>query len=899
LEVVFTHNNMDFDSLAAAFGVTKLYPAAKIALGYPLYGNVRRFIALYRSNLPIVQIKYVDLKKVTRMFVVDCQHPERLEDSARKLLSGQFGECPVTVFDHHPTDKGGLSEFAHKDSQIEAVGSSTTLLVERIENENVALSAFEATLLATGIYEDTGSLIFGGTTHRDARAVAFLLKCGADLHAVADHIRPKLGEDLIVLLENLLEKSKRLEINGSRIVLSHSSAEKYIDGLATLTRKIVEIESADAAICAVFMKDRVHIVGRSDSRALDMRNIVRAFGGDGHPGAASAVSKGVDLASVLDRIEALVKEFVRPEVKASEIMSTPVRTVLPEVSMDEASRIMIRYGLDGLLVAENDKVEGVVSRRDIDQATHHKLGHAPVVGFMSRPVISIAPDTPISKIQEIIISEDIGRLAVLDESGKLVGLVSRHDVLEKLFGRDPSGIEYGANTPGVKGPSWDHVQAQVRVGSAKDAANRLDSIGEEPLLICKMIGETAAKLKMVAYAVGGSIRDLILGIKNLDLDFVIEGSAIELGSQLQQDYPGQFEVKINHERFHTCKLYFNGTEKREVDLSTARIEFYDYPAALPTVEPSKLEQDLLRRDFTINTLAVCLNPDAFGELVDLFGGLQDIQEKVIRILHPFSFIEDPTRLVRAARFAARLDFTIGDKTFEQAKRAVAMGIFDDLGGVRMKNELKAILDSPHRLKALNLLAGVGARLCYLDSHLEYTSRLRKCIRWSERLLNRYPVKEEWVVYLGVLLSSLPADRVQPVLDRLHLSNLQKEIVIKGLEIPSKYPDLFKPIDRKFLDGAFKRSEIYEALTGKPDEALAIAASIAVPGAPMRRLIKTYLGELESTKLQVTASDLLALGAKQGPKIGQILRQLFEAKLDGQVPDKDAELELARKLTSAT
>jgi tRNA nucleotidyltransferase (CCA-adding enzyme) len=899
LEVVFTHNNMDFDSLAAAFGVTKLYPAAKIALGYPLYGNVRRFIALYRSHLPIVQIKYVDLKKVTRMFVVDCQHPERLEDSARKLLSGQYGECPVTVFDHHPSDMGGLSDCADSDSQIEAVGSSTTLLVERIEKENVGLSPFEATLLATGIYEDTGSLIFGGTTERDARAVAFLLKCGADLHAVADHIRPKLGEDLIVLLEELLENSRRLEINGSRVVLSYSSANRYIDGLATLTKRIVEIESADAAICAVFMRDRVHIVGRSDSRALDMRNIVRAFGGDGHPGAASAVAKGTDLATVLNRVEELVKEFVRPEVKASEIMASPVRTVLPTVSMDEASRIMIRYGVDGLLVAENDKVEGVVSRRDIDQATHHKLGHAPVVGFMSRPVISIAPDTPLSKIQEIIISEDIGRLAVLDESGKLIGLVSRHDVLEKLFGAYPSGIEYGVEGNSFKGPSWDHVHSQVSGSGIENATERLKAIGDEPLMICRMIGETAAKLKMVAYAVGGSVRDLILGIQNLDLDFVVEGSAIELGTQLEQDFPGQFEVKANHERFHTCKLYFHGAEKREVDLSTARIEFYDYPAALPTVEPSKLEQDLLRRDFTINTLAVCLNPNAFGELVDLFGGLQDIHEKVIRILHPFSFIEDPTRLVRAARFAARLDFTIGAKTFDQAKRAVAMGIFDDLGGVRMKNELRAILDSAHRLKALDLLASVGARLCYLDSHLEYTSRLRKCIRWAERLLNRYPVKEKWVVYLGVLLSSLPSERVLPVLERLHLSNLQRDIVIKGLEIPSKYPDLFKPIDRALLQGAFKRSEIYDALSGKPEESLAIAASIAVPGAPMRRLIKTYLGELGSTRLEVTASDLLALGAKQGPKIGQILRQLFEAKLDGQVPDKDAELELAKKLTSAT
>ncbi|HEY9756919.1 MAG TPA: CBS domain-containing protein [Oculatellaceae cyanobacterium] len=898
MEIVFTHNNMDFDSLAAAYGVTKLYPAAKIALGYPLYGNVRRFVALYRSNLPVVQIKYVDLSKVTKMYVVDCQQPERLDEHARKLLSGAYGMCPVVVFDHHYTAHGGLMSRAHPDSQVEAIGSSTTLLVERIIEKNIQLNSFEATLLATGIYEDTGCLMYGGTTDRDALAVAHLLKCGADLLAVGDHMRPKLSEELIELLETLLDNTRRLEINGVRLVVSYAKSENYIDGLATLTRKIAEIESADASICAVYMRDRVHIVGRSDTRALDVRNIVRDFGGDGHPGAASAVAKSVDLDWVMQRIEELAYQFVRPEITASKIMSTPVRTIVPQVSMDEASRIMTRYGLDGLLVVENEKVEGVVSRRDIDQATHHKLGHAPVIGFMSRPVISIAPDTPLSKIQEILVNEDIGRLAVLDESKKLIGLVSRADVLTQLFGPSRDGVGYGTSgfLAGIEG--WEHVRTREREVTRSLQA-QLESVDDETIEIFKLVGATAAKLNMVAYAVGGFVRDLILGVQNLDLDFVIEGSAIELANQLQSDFPGQFEVKTNHERFQTSHLYFHGAEKREVDLSTARIEFYDYPAALPTVEPSKLEQDLLRRDFTINTLALRLNPEQFGELVDMFGGYQDIQDKTIRILHPFSFIEDPTRIVRAAKFSARLGFAINERTLEQAKRAVSMGIFDDLGGTRMKNELMAILDSPHRLDALNLLAGLGARLCYLDSHLEFTSKTRKRIRWTERLLNRYSVKDEWIVFLGVLLSSLPQDRVPMVLDRLHLQNVQKENIIKGLEIPSNYPDLFQPFDRRDLETRFKRSEIYKVLGGKSDQSLAIAAGVAAAGAPIRRLIKTYLGELESTKLEITGADLINLGVKQGPTVGEILRLVFEAKLDGAVSDRASELDLARCLSATT
>ena len=160
---------------------------------------------------------------------------------------------------------------------------------------------------------------------------------------------------------------------------------------------------------------------------------------------------------------------------------------------------------------------------------------------------------------------------------------------------------------------------------------------------------------------------MILGRANYDLDFVIEGSAIDLSKALEADYPARLEVVACHERFNTATLIYHAEDKKEVDLSTARTEFYEFPAALPTVEPSQLEQDLFRRDFTINTLAVCLNPGQYGRLTDLYGGLKDLNDGVIRILHPFSFIEDPTRIVRAARFSARLGFRLSSKTMDKAR----------------------------------------------------------------------------------------------------------------------------------------------------------------------------------------------------------------------------------------
>ncbi len=167
-----------------------------------------------------------------------------------------------------------------------------------------------------------------------------------------------------------------------------------------------------------------------------------------------------------------------------------------------------------------------------------------------------------------------------------------------------------------------------------DLGSKLKTTAASTLWLCELIGETAGRLGMTGYLVGGCVRDLLLEKENFDLDFVIEGSAIELGEELAKAYPGRLRVVARHERFQTATLEFFCEEKREVDLSTARTEFYEYPAALPTVEPSKLEHDLLRRDFTINALAVCLNPGRFGQLVDYFGGLQDLKDRVVRILHP-------------------------------------------------------------------------------------------------------------------------------------------------------------------------------------------------------------------------------------------------------------------------
>ncbi|MBP9090895.1 CBS domain-containing protein [bacterium] len=896
MELVFAHNNMDFDSLSAQFALTKLYPTCKMVLGYPLTGNLRSFISLNRGYLPIVEIKYVDLSKVTRFFLVDCQHFERLDSGVRKLMAETVDSKtdtdliqlsrPLTIFDHHERDKNSLISLATEDSQVEVVGAATTILAEQIRKKKIALSQFDATVLAIGIFEDTGCLTYAGTTSRDAECVAFLIQQGADLSVVREYIRPKIEQEQVALLEELLRAAQVVNVQGHKFVVATAHVPKYVEELASLTRQLLDLEAVDGAFTVVHMKDRVHIVGRADPRIMSVKPIVQAFGGDGHPGAGSAVVKGGNVREIAERIKTILQEQTPPQPVARDLMVSPVRTIKSSVSMDEAGRMMLRYGLDGLLVAEGEEVVGVVSRRDIDQSSHHKLGHAKVSGFMSKPVICVSEDTPLSKIQELMVAEDIGRLPVLDQDKKLIGLVSRRDVLNSLFGaqyaRQEDVAAQRGSSVGAEALS-DSLSKSNRAGTS--LSDKLAQVDSDTAWLCRTIGETAQELGMSAYAVGGFVRDLLLNLPNFDLDYVIEGSAQKLAHRLLELYPNKLEMAATHDRFQTATLVYRSENavEREVDLSTARTEFYEFPAALPEVEASMLEQDLLRRDFTINALAVCVNPNRFGNLTDHFNGLQDLERKIVRILHPFSFIEDPTRMVRAARFAGRLGFHLDAKTKEQARRASQMGIFDDLGGVRIKAELKMILESPHRLRALNLLAEQSGNLCYLDSRLEYGDGVRKTIRRAERLLSRYSVDEPWVVYLGALLSELPPERVSGVLERLMLTNHQKEVIESGLELHRFMPSSI---------GEMKRSELYDMMHGRAREALAIAAAAGEVGTDLRRSIKLYLEELADTKLDITGADLIASGFKPGPKIGEALKHVMAERLDGQVRGREQELQVA-------
>lgn len=912
MEIVVTHNNTDFDALASQFAVTKLYPGTKMVLNQPIVGSVREYLSLNRSSLAAIEPKYLDVSQVTAIYVVDCQDIDRLPEPISKFINQELSKnsstVKITVFDHHRLEPDGLLKYASEDSIVAKVGSATAILVDKMRQQKLILNQFEATLLALGIHEDTGSLTFSGTSETDAKALAYLMSFGVDLNQISSLIKPKWSDEQSSLLNDLLSSCKVKDIHATKIVFAQSKSERYIDGVAQMARTLMDVQSADASFCFVHMKNRVHVVARSDANALDVGELMEMLGGGGHPGAASAVVKNGKISQIMDYIESLLPDRIKPQPIARTLMTTPVRTIRPSLRMAEAHRLMIRLGQDGLVVCEGDNVVGIVSRRDIDQAIHHKLDHAPVQGFMSRPVVSVPPDASLEQIQQLMVVEDIGRLPVLAPDGELLGLVSRQNVLEAVYGhgaKRASGASdlvhdpiYGETRLDAKEFLPERKSATHSAKRQKEFDKRFALVDPQIFELFTIVGKEAAELNMVAYVVGGFVRDTILGVTHarglkFDLDFVVEdGSAIKLAERLTSKYPDKFEILVSHERFQTATLSSPIESVREIDLSTARTEYYEFPAALPVVEASSLRQDIYRRDFTINSLAVCLHPakNKFGELIDLYNGYDDLQKKIIRILHPFSFIEDPTRIIRAVRFAARLGFHLEPKTRYRACRGISVGLFNGLGGVRLKEEIRYILESDKRLEALDLLERLGGGLRFLHEKLKYGAKSRVYIRRAERLLLRYKVKDEWIVYLGLLFARLTKAGLQEALDRLQLSNHHKEIILKAKAIE---------LGLGYKSKTLKRSEIYKIFKDQPEETLAIVASLAAPGTKVRRMVLLYLNELSSVQLLIGGADLINLGVPRGPKIGALLTCALEAKLDGLISSREEEISFVeRQITGA-
>jgi len=869
-EVITTHVNADFDALASLIAAKKLYPKAALVFPGSQEKNLRNFFLHSTSYLfNFTKIKHIDFDKIKRLILVDTRQRSRI---------GKFADLAVKkgldihIYDHHHDSE---EDIRGNLEVIKPVGATTSILTDIIKKKGLTLSPDEATIMCLGIHEDTGSFTFSSTKPEDHRASAWLVQQGANHNLISDMLTREFTAEQVWLLNDLTKSATKRVINGIEVIIAKIIREEYIGDFAFLVHKFMEMENLRVIFALAQMEDRIYLVARSRVEDVNVAEIALAFGGGGHPQAASATIKNKTLIQAEKSLDYLLRSRIKPQKKARDMMSSPVIHITDEEAIEEASTIMTKYNINVLIVIDNDeKLVGYITRQIVEKAVYFGLGDLKVSDYLNIEVPTIQPDASLRDVQEIIIENKLRILPVL-ENEKVAGVITRTDLLNILVG-------------GPVIPDFFYETRHVAQFNRKRNVSAMlkERLPRRIIRLLKDFGGMADMLGYDAYMVGGVVRDIFLKQDNLDIDIVVEGDGIRFA----QEFAERHEVKIrSHRKFGTVVLIFPDGFK--VDIATARIEYYESPAAPPSVEMSSLKMDLYRRDFTINTLAVKLNKRDFGTLVDHFSALKDIKEKVIRVLHNLSFVEDPTRVLRAIRFEQRFGFKIGKLTLSLMKNAVNIDCFKALSGRRFFLEIRLLLMEKEPIRAIERLAAFDL-LKFMSPDIKFDNDLRTLMReirgvlyWFDNLYLDEPY-EPWMVYWHGLTSGLDLKSLKALM--LHMQAGEVEI----RRIVSQRSDVNRVLDKLYRSQGDNNYALYTLLS-QYDTDILLYMMAKAKNRPTRRLISKYFTRLKGAKTVLRGKDLKVMGFHPGPIYREILNNLLEARLNRTVSTREDEIHFVK------
>jgi tRNA nucleotidyltransferase (CCA-adding enzyme) len=867
-ELIATHTNTDFDAFAAMVAAHKLYPEAAICLGGAVNRNVREFQALYADLIPVVDPTDVERDSVRRLVLVDTVHANRLGDLGD--LCGRAG-VQVMAFDHH-THEDDLPECISRDDLVSSGdGSLVTLLVHILAERGIAVTPFEATVFALGIHEDTGSLTFSTTTPRDAEALAFCMRCGADSVLLEKWLANALTAAQRQALAAALVTAEELPIAEATVLLSALRQDLYVEGVSVVAHRVMDLTGCDAYFLLVAMEDRVFVTARSRGGRVDVARVLSAVGGGGHTAAASAVVKGRSLEEVSAAVSAAVPAAVAAVRTAADALLPGLPSVSAVTSVDEAALLCRRQGLGGVVVVgDDDLLIGRVALAVLERAASHGLGHAPVKAVMTSRVTVVAADAPLERVAASIAQQDIGWAPVVADPS--AADIRRGDVLGM--------VTRGA----VAGRAGEPEPAAAVVANL---AGSLGELGLDGLL--RQIQAVAGEVRGV-YLVGGAVRDLLLGEPGFDVDIAVEGEGIAFGEELARRLKGHVRP---HEKFGTAVVVARDAagHRQRVDVASTRSESYEYPAALPKVEHAGIRSDLARRDFTINAMAVSLKPETYGNLLDYFGGREDLEARRIVVLHNLSFIEDPTRILRAIRYESRYGLRMDEHTLNLARACCAMDLVGDLSSARLRDELIALLDeykvdfSLRRMDELGLTPSIHGRL-RTDAHTRQLLRRADEAHEAHGLAAEVP---RWRLRLVWLLRDLEPEEIAGWTERMRIRRADADVLERALIVGTRLAD-------RVVRGP-SEADLYEFAHGEPPEAVLVAMVLDDTGIAAERLGR-FLDVSRHVRLEIGGEDLLRIGFAASPEMGEVLRSVLHLKLNGVISTRDEEIAAAAGMRRA-
>jgi len=423
MKIITTHKGTDFDALASLVAATVIYPDAMPVLPKTINPNLKGFLSIHKDLFDFYSVNEIKLEEVNTLIVVDTNSWSRLEGmnplKERKDLE-------IILFDHHV--RGDI----HAGKEVrEEIGSTMTLMVRELKSQRKLITPIQATLFLIGLYEDTGNLTFPSTLSEDAAAAAYLLDRKADLNILSTFLRQAYGKKQKDILFKMIQNAERREISHFSISISVMEIEGHIQNLSVVVQMYREIVNVDAAfgIFTDVERDRCMVIGRSNVDELNIGVIMRSMGGGGHPGAGSALLKSTNPVVIEEMLVAMIEGNQQTSVMLSDIMSYPVRTVNQNVEVGDVAMMLRELGCSGLpVVDDGENIVGVISRRDFRKIRKSNHMQSPVKAFMSREVVSIAPERSALDAARLMIKHDIGRIPVVD-NGKLIGIVTRSDAM--------------------------------------------------------------------------------------------------------------------------------------------------------------------------------------------------------------------------------------------------------------------------------------------------------------------------------------------------------------------------------------------------------------------------------------------------------------------------------------
>jgi tRNA nucleotidyltransferase (CCA-adding enzyme) len=874
MDLIVCHVNADFDCLSSMLGAKKIYHEAIPVFPGSQERKVREFLRTFEP-LEIRKVREIDLQSVTRLILVDTKNSHRLGPFSEIARSGKIR---IHIYDHHPVTEDDLRGEVEV---IEDAGATATIFTEMLKEQKIPITPMDATVLCLGIYEETGSLRFSSTTERDLLAVAYLLRNGANLNIVSEYIKAELSKAELKLLNELVASSRDLLLYGIRIRIVKASREEYFGDVAHLAHRIMDMEHVDALIMLLAMEGKVVMVGRSRVPELDVAGVLGEFGGGGHPVAASATLKDEPLEVIEERLVKKIKETIKPQRQAKDIMTAPVISIQWKTTIKKAESIMTRYGVNVLPVLKGDKYYGLLSREIVEKALFHGFGRSRAYEFATTDAGVTYPEAPVTEVESVMIEQNQRFMPVID-SGRVVGAITRTDLLRDLYEET------------LRRSRIQEEGLTEKPAMGKNIAKLIiERFPNEVVALLRTSGEVADRLGYNVYLVGGSVRDLLMGEKNLDIDIVVEGDGIEFAGRLAGRIRG---VKlIAHKRFNTAKIRF--TEKAglkmptpdfTVDIATSRTEYYEAPAMLPKVETSSIKKDLYRRDFTINAIAVKLNAGDFGQLIDYFGAQRDLREKTVRVLHNLSFVEDPTRAFRAVRFAERFGFRINKHTENLIKSALRLNLFERVSGTRIYDELVLTFKEIDPVRALKSLAGYGLlqvihpELKFAESLEETLAAVHESLTWFDLLFLEEEIDRSRVYIMG-LLTGLGLAQQKAALQRLLTPIRDMTIILDEME---KARQVMKELRTK------DPVKIYRTL--KPISLETLLYTMAASGdRGIQKAISRYLLELRKVRPVLRGRDLMSMGIEPGPVYSRIFNAILKERLRGRIRSREDEVEFVK------